>query len=94
ETAQEAARLITLNRLAVVKEAIGDLDKVSRIVAVNGFVNSEPTYYNHPAVINGCSDLLVQIFGDKGVHSRTALGAASLPLNVSVEINMTVEVED
>lgn len=92
ETAQQAARLITLNRLAVVKEEIGDLDKVSRIIAVNGFVNSEPDYYNHPAVINGCSNLLVEIFGDKGVHSRTALGAASLPLNVSVEINMTVEV--
>ena len=94
ETAQEAARLITLNRLAVVKEEIGDLDKVTRIVAVNGFVNSEPDYYNHPAVINGCSNLLVEIFGDKGVHSRTALGAASLPLNVSVEINMTVEIAD
>jgi len=94
ETAQEAARLITLNRLAVVKEAIGCLDKVSRIVAVNGFVSSEPDFYNHPAVINGCSDLLVEIFGDKGVHSRTALGAAALPLNVSVEINMTVEVTD
>lgn len=94
ETAQEAARLITLNRLAVIKEEIGDLDKVSRIVAVNGFVNSEPDYYNHPAVINGCSNLLVEIFGEKGVHSRTALGAASLPLNVSVEINMTVEVTE
>jgi len=93
-TAQEAARLITLNRLAVVKAEIGDLDKVSRIVTVNGFVNSEPDFYNHPAIINGCSDLLVEIFGDKGVHSRTALGAAALPLNVSVEINMTVEVED
>ena len=94
ETAQEAARLITLNRLAVVKEAIGSLDKVTRIVAVNGFVNSEPDYYNHPAVINGCSNLLVEIFGDKGIHSRTALGAASLPLNVSVEINMIVEITD
>lgn len=94
ETAQEAARLITLNRLAVVKEAIGDLDKVQRIVAVNGFVNSAPDFYDHPAVINGCSDLLVEIFAEKGVHSRTALGAASLPLNVSVEINMIVEVAD
>ena len=93
-TAQEAARLITLNRLAVVKDEIGDLDKVSRIVTVNGFVNSEPDFYNHPAIINGCSDLLVEIFGDKGVHSRTALGAAALPLNVSVEINMTVEIQD
>lgn len=93
ETAQEAARLITLNRLAVVKEEIGDLDKVTRIVNVGGFVNSEPDFYQHPAVVNGCSDLLVEIFGEKGVHSRTALGAAALPLNVSVEINMIVEVE-
>ena len=92
EIAQQAARLITLNRLAVVKEEIGCLDKVSRIVTVNGFVNSEPDFYNHPAVINGCSDLLVEIFGEIGFHSRTALGAAALPLNVSVEINMTVEV--
>ncbi|MFK7909039.1 MAG: RidA family protein [Akkermansiaceae bacterium] len=93
ETAQEAARIITLNRLAVVKEEIGDLDKVSRIVNVGGFVNSEPDFYQHPAVINGCSDLLVEIFGDKGIHSRTAMGAAALPLNVSVEINMIVETE-
>ncbi len=94
ETAQEAARLITLNRLAVLKEAIGCLDKVKQIVTVNGFVNSAPDFYAHPAVINGCSDLLVDIFGDKGIHSRTAMGAAALPLNVSVEINMVVEVED
>ena len=93
ETAQEAARLITLNRLAVVKAEIGDLDKVTRIVNVGGFVNSEPDFYQHPAVINGCSDLLVEIFEDKGVHSRTAMGAAALPLNVSVEINMIVAVE-
>ena len=93
ETAQEAARIITLNRLAVVKEEIGELDKVKRIVNVGGFVNSEPDFYQHPAVINGCSDLLVEIFGDKGIHSRTALGAAALPLNVSVEINMIIEVE-
>ena len=92
ETAQQAARLITLNRLAVVKAEIGDLDHIERIVNVGGFVNSEPDFYQHPAVINGCSDLLVEIFGDKGVHSRTAMGAAALPLNVSVEINMIVEV--
>ncbi len=94
ETAQEAARIITLNRLAVVKEATGSLDNVKQIVTVNGFVNSEPDFYLHPAVINACSDLLVEIFGDKGIHSRTAMGAAALPLNVSVEINMVVEIED
>ena len=92
ETAQEAARLITLNRLAVVKAEIGDLDLVERIVNVGGFVNSEPDFHQHPTVINGCSDLLVAIFDDKGIHSRTALGASALPLNVSVEINMIVEI--
>lgn len=92
ETAQEAARLITLNRLAVIKAEIGNLDQVKRIVNVGGFVNSEPDFYQHPAVINGCSELLVEIFGESGIHSRTALGAAALPLNVSVEINMIVEV--
>ena len=91
-TAQDAARAITLNRLAVIKDEIGDLDKVSRIVNVGGFVNSEPNFYQHPEVINGCSDLLVNIFGDKGIHSRTAMGASALPLNVSVEINMIVEI--
>ncbi len=94
ETAQEAARLVTLNRLAVVKDAVGSLDKVKQIVTVNGFVNSEHDFYAHPSVINGCSNLLVEIFGEKGKHSRTACGVAALPLNVSVEINMVVEVED
>lgn len=94
ETAQQAARLITLNRLAVVKDAVGSLEKVVKIVTVNGFVNSELDFYNHPGVINGCSDLLVEIFGEKGKHSRTAMGAAALPLNVSVEINMVVEIAD
>lgn len=94
ETAQEAARLVTLNRLAVIKEAVGSLEKVVKIVTVNGFVNSEPDFYGHPSVINGCSDLLVEIFGEKGIHSRTAMGAAALPLNVSVEINIVVEITD
>ncbi len=94
EEAQEGARMIILNRLAVIQEEIGVLDKVKQVVAVNGFVNSEPDFYGHPQVINGASELLVQIFGDKGKHSRTALGAASLPLNVAVEINLIVEIED
>lgn len=94
EEAQEGARMIVLNRLAVVREAIGSLDKVKQIVALSGFVNSEPDFYGHPQVVNGASELLVEIFGDKGKHSRTALGAPALPLNVAVEINMIVEVED
>ena len=93
EEAQEGARIIILNRLAVVKQEIGSLDKVKQIVALNGFVNSAPDFYGHPQVINGASELLIEIFGDKGKHSRTALGAASLPLNVAVEINLIVEVE-
>jgi enamine deaminase RidA (YjgF/YER057c/UK114 family) len=94
EEAKEGARTIILNRLAVIQEEIGSLNKVRRVVALNGFVNSEPDFYGHPQVINGASELLVEIFGDKGKHSRTALGAAALPLNVAVEINLIVEIED
>ena len=93
EEAQEGARIIILNRLAVIRDEIGSLDKVKQIVALNGFVNSEPDFYAHPQVINGASELLLEIFGDRGKHSRTALGAAALPLNVAVEINLVVEVE-
>jgi len=93
EEAYEAARMIILNRLAVVRDEIGSLDRVRQIVALNGFVNSAADFYGHPQVINGASELLVEIFGDKGKHSRTALGAASLPLNVAVEINLVVEVK-
>ena len=94
DEAREGARIIILNRLAVIQDAIGSLDKVKQIVALNGFVNSEPDFYGHPQVVNGASELLVEIFGDKGKHSRTALGAAALPLNVAVEINLIVEVGD
>jgi len=94
EEAKEGARIIVLNRLAVIQDAIGSLDKVKQIVSLTGFVNSAPDFYGHPQVINGASELLVEIFGDKGRHSRTALGAAALPLNVAVEINLIVEVED
>lgn len=94
EEAQEGARIIILNRLAVIQDAIGSLDKVKQIVSLGGFVNSEPDFYGHPQVVNGASELLVEIFGERGKHSRTALGAAALPLNVAVEINLIVEVED
>ena len=94
EEAKEGARMIVLNRLAVIQDAIGSLDKVRQIVALTGFVNSAPDFSGQPQVINGASELLVEIFGDKGRHSRTALGAAALPLNVAVEINFIVEVEE
>lgn len=94
EEGYEAARICILNRLAVVQAEIGSLEKVKRIVTLNGFVASAADFYGHPQVINGASELLVEIFGDKGKHSRTALGVAALPLNVAVEINLIVEVED
>ena len=94
EDAVEGARMIVLNRLAVIRDEIGSLDKVKQIVTLNGFVNSEPDFTGHPQVLNGASELLVEIFGDKGKHSRTAIGVAALPLNVALEINLIVEVED
>jgi enamine deaminase RidA (YjgF/YER057c/UK114 family) len=94
DEAKEGARMIILNRLAVIQNEIGTLDRVKQVVALTGFVNSEPDFYGHPQVMNGASELLVEIFGDKGKHSRTALGAAALPLNVAVEINLIVEIED
>ena len=94
EQAQEAARMIVMNRLSVLKAELGDLDRVTRVVTVNGFVNCGPEFTQHPAVINGASDLLVSIFGEKGKHSRTAVGVPSLPFDVTVELNMIVEVAD
>ena len=94
EEARDGARMIMLNRLAVIRDAIGSLDKVKQIVSLTGFVNSAPDFFGHPQVVNGASELLVELFGEKGKHSRTALGAAALPLNVAVEINLIVEVAD
>ncbi|MGD7653201.1 MAG: RidA family protein [Verrucomicrobiales bacterium] len=94
EQAAQGARICILNRLAVIKEELGSLDSIKRIVTLNGFVNSEPDFFGHPQVVNGASDLLVEIFGEKGKHSRTAVGVSALPLNVAVEINLVVEVED
>jgi enamine deaminase RidA (YjgF/YER057c/UK114 family) len=93
EAAREAARMVILNRLAVVRDELGTLDRVKRIVALTGFVNASPDFCDHPQVINGASELLLEVFGEAGKHSRTALGAASLPLNVAVEINLVVEFE-
>lgn len=93
DEAREGARMVILNRLAVIRDEIGSLDKIKQIVTLNGFVNSEPDFHGHPQVVNGASELLVEIFGDKGKHSRTALGVAALPLDVAVEINLIVEIE-
>ncbi|MEM9223715.1 MAG: RidA family protein [Pseudomonadota bacterium] len=93
EDAQAAAKLCAMNILAQVKNAIGSLDKVSRIVKLNGYVNSTPAFTDHPKVVNGASDFLVSIFGDKGRHARAAVGVAALPLGVSVEVEAIVEIE-
>ena len=93
ERAQEAARMVGLNLLATLKNEIGDLDKVKRIVKVLGMVNADPGFTEHPHVINGFSDMMVEIFGDKGRGARSAVGMGSLPFRIPVEIEMIVEVE-
>ena len=90
---QAAAKHTALALLATLRQELGSLDKVKRIVRVEGFVNCPTDFTQQSAVINGCSDLLIEIFGDAGRHARMAIGAGSLPLDVSVEIAMIVEVE-
>ncbi len=90
----EGARLTAINQLAVLKEMLGDLNKVKRVVKVLGMVNSDPEFVQQPAVINGFSDLIVEVFGERGRHARAAVGMASLPRGQAVEIEMIVEVED
>ena len=89
-----AARQVALILLASLKSEIGDLDKVRRVVKLLGMVNCSPEFVDQPKVINGASDLLVEIFGDKGRHARSAVGMNALPLNIAVEIEMIVEIED
>ncbi len=90
----EAARLTAINQLAVLKAMLGDLDRVVRIVKVLGMVNSAPDFVEQPAVINGFSDLMVEVFGDRGRHARAAVGMASLPRGQAVEIELVVEVRE
>ena len=94
EQGYEGARLTAINQLAVLKAMLGDLKKVKRIVKVLGMVNSDPTFVEQPKVINGFSDLMVEVFGERGRHARAAVGMASLPRGQAVEIEMIVEVED
>ena len=94
EEGYEGARLTAINQLAVLKEMLGDLRKVKRVVKVLGMVNSDPEFVQQPAVINGFSDLIVEVFGERGRHARAAVGMASLPRGQAVEIEMIVEVED
>jgi enamine deaminase RidA (YjgF/YER057c/UK114 family) len=94
EKGQEAARLTAIQQLAVLKAELGNLDKVKRIVKVLGMVNCEPDFKDHPKVINGFSEFMVEVFGEKGKHARSAVGMCSLPANIAVEIEMIVEVEE
>lgn len=94
EEAYQAARGTALCMLGTLKAEIGDLDKVVRIVRLVGMVNATDDFTQHSQVVNGASDLLVDVFGDRGRHARAAVGVASLPVNLTVEIEMIVEVED
>lgn len=93
EEGQRAAAAAILNRLAVIEAELGGFERLSKIVAVNGFVNCTPDFTDQAKVLNGASDLLVALFGPEAAHSRSAVGVVSLPLGVAVEINMIVEIE-
>ncbi len=94
EQGYEASRAVAILQLAVLKAELGDLSRVKRIVKVLGMVNATPDFTDHPEVINGFSDFMVEVFGDKGKHARAAVGMGSLPRNIAVEIELIVEVED
>lgn len=93
DQAYDDAKLTALNLLSVLHEATGDLSKVRRVVKLLGMVNAVPDFRSHPKVINGCSDLLVEVFGENGRHARSAVGLGSLPENITVEIEAIVAVE-
>lgn len=93
EMAKKAARITAINLLSILKNATGDLDQVKRIVSVQGYVNSTPYFTEQPYVIDGASELFVELFGEKGRHSRCAVSAPSLPLDICVEIALIAEVK-
>jgi enamine deaminase RidA (YjgF/YER057c/UK114 family) len=92
EQGQAAARACAVNLLAQVKAALGDLDKVVRVVRLGGFINSAPDFLDGPKVMNGASDLMVAVFGERGRHARTTVGVAALPSDAAVEVEGTFEV--
>ena len=94
EEATEHAEIVAINIIASLKYELGSLSKVKSFVKLFGLVNSVPLFENHPSVINGCSDLLCKVFGEKGVHTRSAIGVGSLPNNITVEIEAIVEFID
>lgn len=92
--AYDAARLCGLNLLAQLKKAIRDLDRVTQVVSLRGFIASSIDFYDQPAVLNGTSELMIAVFGEKGAHARCALGVNVLPGNIPVEVEMVVEIGD
>ena len=92
EDGAKAARACAINILAQLKSAVGDLDKVARVVRLGGFINSAPSFVDGPKVMNGASDLMVMAFGDKGKHARTTVGVAALPLDAAVEVEGAFEI--
>jgi enamine deaminase RidA (YjgF/YER057c/UK114 family) len=92
EDGQKAARACAVNLLAQVKAAIGDLDKVARVLRLGGFINSAPGFTDGPKVMNGASDLMVEVFGDKGRHARTTVGVSALPVDAAIEVEGMFEV--
>ena len=94
ERAKELAAFCALNALAAVKSVVGDLDRVERIVKVVGFVASDPSFTGQPGVVNGASELFGKVFGDAGVHARSAVGVVALPLDAPVEVEVIVHVRD
>ena len=93
EDAYQSARQVGINLISTLKHALGDLDRIKRIVKVVGFVNSASDFTDQPAVVNGVSDLFVEVFGDKGKHTRSAVGMSQLPGGIPVEVEMVVEIE-
>lgn len=92
DTGQAAARLCALNLLAQAKAALGSLDRIVQVVRLTGFVNATPAFTDHPKVVNGASDLMVEVLGDKGRHTRAAVGVSSLPLGSAVEVDATIAI--
>jgi enamine deaminase RidA (YjgF/YER057c/UK114 family) len=92
EDGRKAARLCAINILAQARAALGDLDRVGRIVKLTGFVNAAATFNDHPKVVNGASDFMVEVFGERGRHARSAVGVAGLPFGVAVEVEAIIEI--
>lgn len=93
EQGYAAARITALNLLSIIKDKIGDLDRIEKLIKVLGFVNCAPDFHRQPEVINGASDLFIELFGDRGRHARSAVGTNNLPMNIPVEIELIARIK-